>query len=391
MHCYSYGHIRIISSQLKRNSTSTCRHSLSSESELPFLFDSINFELGIESSVHIKHGANGRGLHADKGVKRGAKLMILPPNKGLFMSRSQLGEKDRLASIALQLMDHGDDNLRSYVDQLMPSSDEMTNLLMYREEERSLLQLPSLIKAAEEEEEWLLGSSPSNQVQSHFEGGWRRALALAASRTFAFKGKNSISVLPIGIDMANHSDGDPNADVYQDGDRLVMEASRAINQGEEILLNYGERSSLMMMRDYGFVIEGGSNQDRVDFDQWGLPPLNRRTLPPLNRQPLPPLNRQYLVVAAADRAFARFEGDKTRVHCALQSMLPYAADGDPRSHVIWTNQIDCFLSQFSSLEDDIASLTKDHDPSLSRRHTAAIKARIQLKSIYQMARTLLSS
>jgi hypothetical protein len=332
-------------------------------------FDSTLFDLGIESSVHISYSRCGRGLHVDQPRGKDAVLMVVPLSSCFTSSSSAaMGERQRLASIASQLMGcDSKEPLGSYVSQLMPGLDQISSLMMFSDDERHWLQIPHLIEVAARESKWASESSLGS--------GGRKALALANSRSFSFqRGREWLSILPPGIDMANHNQG-ANASVFLDGDNLVLQSLKPLDEGEEVCIDYGSRSNLLLLRDYGFIVEG-NEEDRIPFDT-SLTPLNKDLVTRAARQ---------LLTSRQSKA------DTIRIKVAFHSLLPFTTNGvyHPSTHSLWSKWTENYLSQFSSVEEDERSL-KSSFQLLSSRKVAAIRARLEVKKLYQMALIILSS
>lgn len=84
--------------------------------------------------------------------------------------------------------------------------------------------------------------------------GW--AMACVTSRAFRVKGPDHPAVMLPLIDMSNHS-FDPNCEVLPLRDTpgaVGLFAKKAIKEGEQLLLNYGNLPNDFLMMDYGFIL-----------------------------------------------------------------------------------------------------------------------------------------
>ena len=170
--------------------------------------------------------------------------------------------------------------------------------------------------------------------------GW--AMTAVSSRAFSFHQHRRL--LPL-IDMANHSFA-PSAHLSSDEFTLTLTATRALEAGEELTLNYGARSNDDFLINFGFVHDDNPHDDILL--KWD--PATVQLALDLTAAPPAPSSAPLLPWQSA-----------------LLAQLPnhdlvMTRDGlDPRIHALW------ILLLTPSSHPVIASLTPEH-PYLTLAH-----------------------
>jgi len=123
------------------------------------------------------------------------------------------------------------------------------------------------------------------------EDEYRRALSLVYSRTFDFSELIGEHVFIPFVDFLNHSINDTGkaACTYSynhDKDCFELLAGADYDEGEEVFISYGEKTSSQLLASYGFMYENNA-EDTVDITAslFSLSPLRSVSPPPSRRSP----------------------------------------------------------------------------------------------------------
>lgn len=258
--------------------------------------------------------------------------MELPPLLANYL-RSRRGDWfRRLVAWLLWLKQNNTSPVWDMYLQLLPNEAEMSSLMNYTPEERAELQLPHLIALAEKEREGIEGlhaslfSSTTGQLKALdlapnvSDTLW--AASMVNSRCFSdAAGRELLSLMVPLADMANHSI-EPNAGYRLDpgAGTFSVTSTKAIPAGSEVLISYlGEKpakSSAELMKDYGFVLPGNTN-DTLSFTAAGQE----------QQQLLRPLELLEASAAAVTAAEGSHEAatQKRRTQAVIKSLQPYVA------------------------------------------------------------------
>lgn len=239
----------------------------------------------------------GRGLRARRDVEEGERILVVPPSRcwpTTTMARTLVtpiahasegdGAEDLSdeAVVALWLLQErklGSES--SFANSFLLLPQELHTILQWSEDEVKLLQGSFNEEAAmglreETVVEWEFISSQGSwsawreahsEVNEHT---FRWAKAVVLSRQIDLELEDGSKVVPPGMDMLNHDAcGAPNCEVDTDqgdgdGVTVIVNATRKVAAGEELLLSYGPLQNAGLLMTYGFVAEANS-YDCVEF------------------------------------------------------------------------------------------------------------------------------
>lgn len=228
-----------------------------------------------------KDGGSGYGLKADRDIKAGEELIVLPRGIQLQQDRNDPASlkqmMDRIpeelwgAKLALKLLYErlrGDEgHFWPYIENLPVGFVGLP--LFFDQKTIEALEYPPVSSQVIKRCRWLIQFA-KNELKKEgdanpFHGtqidanslGW--AFAAVTSRAFRPGGPKSAGVLLPLIDMCNHSFS-PNAKVIgskagNKNDSLFMVAMRDIAADEPIMLSYGNLPNDFLLLDYGFIVE----------------------------------------------------------------------------------------------------------------------------------------
>lgn len=173
------------------------------------------------------------------------------------------------------------------------------------------------------------------------EDEYRRALSLVYSRTFDFSELIGEHVFIPFVDFLNHSINDTGkaACTYSynhDKDCFELLAGADYDEGEEVFISYGEKTSSQLLASYGFMYENNA-EDTVDITAslFSLSPLRSVSPPPSCRSP-PSLKQ----LALEDLFFSLKTDQHTGQPFLHASLLNFI-----RIQHLSTEQKACFLTQ----------------------------------------------
>lgn len=219
--------------------------------------------VGITRACKIGHTSNGRGLVATRKLAAGETVLHVPRKLTLGVNREAgPGQPGWLTRLSLRLAEEihaGEDGTHhDFVQSLPPPPDgpHCWSSAQLAELQNATLAAEAKKRADELAAEWEKVSASTAVPRQHFEN----AYGLAASRVIGARGESGrrgerLLLVPL-LDMANHGHGvGGHLEFDRESGDVSLIAGSDLAEGDEILLDYGDRPTDEFLLQYGFVPE----------------------------------------------------------------------------------------------------------------------------------------
>lgn len=238
------------------------------QAEFSQLFDWATKEGAQLDGIACQQDAHGgRGVYSTGVVTKGSILAILPRSLRIGQSyacRTLQLPKDTPDLSALSLLVVWFCREEHIYVKCLPRKTECSNsLLMSKEQKRAWseqgAEYTSAMERVQSRGEACYQyirqclSSNNNNIPANVSTTLLWAIAMVKSRSHAFRSKRGYWLTPI-FDLANHS---PQPNAMLEGDdhgRLVLKAVKAIDEGQEITIDYQVEDDAMLVANYGFSL-----------------------------------------------------------------------------------------------------------------------------------------